>query len=52
MRGSRILMGDDDLINTSAKYSPQRLLMDGHDMIEFPASAKHLSNHKIHSSGL
>lgn len=39
MRGSRIL--DEDLINSSAKYSPHRLL-DGTEF-EFPASAK--ANH-------
>jgi hypothetical protein len=40
MRGSRIL--DEDLINTSAKYSPHRLL-DGNEF-DFPASAK--ANHQ------
>lgn len=39
MRGSRIL--DEDLINSSAKYSPHRLL-DGTEF-DFPASAK--ANH-------
>ena len=41
MRGSRIL--DEDLINTSSKYSPHRML---ENEIEFPASAKHLNNFK------
>lgn len=41
LRGSRIL--DDDIINSSAKYSPGR--MDNAD-IDFPGNSKHQNNPK------